>query len=649
MKSELTDQLEIVHAVYTDACAQLSAVVSDSRDLDYIRSRVDKEGLSFLTISLPNFCADFERSLSEGVVAASAFPGYRKSGAIPAFLQGMLGRLFDRETGRIIDYEADHPRLVGAVRQICLLFKKVELECSPQRRAKALANYVDVERLNSCFVAPGPDDPFYRVSDLLWGSVLAGFNPADLVPRHGPGAVVEGNSGNTKYLWQRWHDRLESFLPFWGAAYPVRSAFDPSNGIDPDGLLGRVTFVPSDEESPVKVIFVPKTLRSPRVIAIEPMCMQYAQQALRDFLYTRIESHSLSAGRVNFTDQSANQRLALQSSFTGQWATIDLSDASDRVPLSVVTEMLRSCPELRDAILACRTGSAKLPNGVTVAPLAKFASMGSALCFPIEAMYFYTICVVASLEIADLPVTWNSIKRVSKDIRVYGDDLIVRADYAEAVRDRLQKYNCKVNERKSFWTGKFRESCGTDAYAGEEVTPLYLRHLRPTDRRAVTQILSWVATGNAFSKRGYDRTAHLVYRTVEILLGTLPEVTESSGVIGKVVAKPWFDRNSTKWRYNPLIQAIEILAWVPVPVKSEQPISGYPALQKCLLLLERRPPLGVTEGARDLHVPWTAGNGWIRDWAEANLNPVDERHLERTVVRGALKLKRRWVSVQHGA
>jgi hypothetical protein len=648
MKSDERDQLEFMHAVYQDACMRCSAVVSDVRDLNYIRSRVNSEGLSFLTITLPAFARDFERSLDEGEVSASAFLGFRKSGAIPAFLQGMLGRLFDQETGRIIDYEADHPQIVQAVRQVCLLFKKVELECSPQRRAQALANYVDVERLNSCYTPPGPDDSFYRVSDLLWGSVLAGFNPADMVPKHGPGAVVEGNRGNAKYLWQRWHERIENFFPFWGFAMPVRASDSPLSE-EPDG----VTFVSSEEEQPVRVVFVPKTLKSPRVIAIEPMCMQYAQQALRDFLYTRIESHVLTAGRVNFRDQSENQRIALASSESGQYATIDLSDASDRVPLSVVTEMLRSLPDLRDAIMACRSTGALLPNGVTVTPLSKFASMGSALCFPIEAMYFYTSCVDSLLRVADLPVTWDSVRTVSKDIRVYGDDLIVPSEHAETVCDSLQKYNCKVNANKSFWTGKFRESCGVDGYAGTEVTPLYLRQLRPTDRREARQLLSWVALANAFQKRGYVRTANLMFSTCEKILGPLPEVPVDSGVVGKVAVKPYNDRKSVRWRLNPSTQVIEVFAWVPAPVRVSDLLDGYPALQKCLLTLEGRHAevseasdharrlLEVTDG-----VPWTSSGGWLSPVQNINISAVDSRHLERSVVRGALTLKRRWVTLQ---
>nr|QDH86857.1 MAG: hypothetical protein H2BulkLitter115474_000002 [Leviviridae sp.] len=66
MKSDASDYLELMHAVYFDACIKCSADVSDLRDLKTIKSRVMSEGLSFLTITLPAFCSAFERALETG-------------------------------------------------------------------------------------------------------------------------------------------------------------------------------------------------------------------------------------------------------------------------------------------------------------------------------------------------------------------------------------------------------------------------------------------------------------------------------------------------------------------------------------------------------------------------------------------------------
>lgn len=105
MKSqqEIADLLRLWRNVYLDVCDECS-VVPDLRDYREVEARVIKEGVSFLTITLPAFCKDLERSLALGRIDSNAFQGFAKAGpkarAIPAFLQGMLSHLFDRVTDR---------------------------------------------------------------------------------------------------------------------------------------------------------------------------------------------------------------------------------------------------------------------------------------------------------------------------------------------------------------------------------------------------------------------------------------------------------------------------------------------------------------------------------------------------------------------
>jgi len=622
LKSDVSDLLEVLHAVYLDACSKCPAVSPDLRDWKTIQSRVKGQGLSFLTITLPSFCKDFEKSLADGFISPTSFEYFRKTGSIPAFLQGLIGKLFDRETGRLHEEIPYAPTLVEAVRQICLLFKKVGLPCSHTRTQNAIENFVQVERDFQLSYTAGTDlSAFAAVSDVLWAPMLSNISDSDLVPKHGPGATAEHISGNGKYVWQYWYERLDQYFPFYDYAYSL-SAF-----VDSEEVIKKVTFVQRDDESPVRVITVPKTLKSPRIIAIEPVCMQYAQQSIQSVLYERIESDRLVAGHVNFTDQSINQRLALLSSQDGRFATIDLNDASDRVPLSVVSLMFRSNPWLWDCIEACRSDSAKLPDGRLIGPLKKFASMGSALCFPVESMYFYTICVVALLRSRNLPINIHSIREVRKDVYVYGDDLIVPTTEAGTVLDHLQRFNCKVNNSKTFFSGKFRESCGVDAYDGVEVTPTYLRHLRPKNRQQARELISWVATANHFARRGYYRTASLMFCTCETILGPLPDVASDSSCLGRISFTGF---HLPKRRVNGQIQAFEYLAWVPSTVYRSDEIDGYPALTKCLLRLENGNSGPTTDTS-------------LFRWSTTEVSSVDHRHLERTAQRGAVTLKRRWV------
>jgi len=631
MKSNVSDHLEMVAAVYSDAATKCTAEVSALRDLETIRSRVEEEGMSFLTITLPNFCRDFERSLADGYIDPSSFAGFPrvrkagKRGAIPAFLQGMLGQLFNRETGEQNDETNDSPTIVESVRQICLLFKKVEMPCTPTRMYRAVASFVDVEHANEVFTAP--DDAlsyFEGVSECLWTNLVDAIRVHELVPRHGPGATAEGIAGNGKYVWHEWYERLEPYFPFFPTALSMGALEDYGKALE------EVAFCTEDQERPVKVTLVPKTLKAPRVIAIEPVCMQYAQQAVSSALQREIEAYWLTRGHINFSDQTTNQQLALTSSKSGRYATIDLSDASDRVPWSLVKVMLASNQDFLGAVEACRSTGALLPDGRILRPLYKFASMGSALCFPIESMYFYTVCVVALLESRKLPVNQRNIFDVSRDVFVYGDDIVIPSEEADAVLASLQRYNCKVNLNKSFWTGRFRESCGVDAYGGMPVTPVYLRKDVPKNRQQAAEIVSWVATANLFYKKGYWRTTSHMIRTIERIIGPLPYVSETSSALGRISFLGY--RSVGRWSLD--LHRWETKGEVPTPVYRCDKVDGYSALQKCLLRLERGSPTTLE--------PSSAFELGQAKGVQTPLG-VDLKHLERSVRRGAVTLKRRWV------
>lgn len=615
MKSHESDQVEMLRCIYIDACSKCTADVSDLRDMKTIMSRVEEEGLSFLTISLPNFARDFDKSLAIGYIDSTAFQGFRKTEAIPAFLQGMLSQIFDRETGRLYTNDSpdfvDRSVIVESVRQICRAFTKLQIECTPERVHKAIEGFVQTEHdLAEFTISNEILDRFRLVSHSLWDICLSGYNPDSITLRHGPGTTADKRTGNRKFDWREWYTRLEDYFPFLGNAYPIGAAGE----LDFD----RVTFIPEGRERPVKVTPVPKTQKGPRIIAIEPTAMQYVQGGIRAWLYARIGRSRMAGGHVNFDDQSVNQEIAIDASKTGEFATIDLSDASDRVPLSLVREMfmaaLGSNLLLWDTIEACRSKYAELPDGRVIGPLLKFASMGSALCFPIEAMYFYTACIESLLRLQSLPVTRENVYDVSRSVYVYGDDILIPRAYAVAVMGCLSQYNCKVNTNKSYWNGKFRESCGVDAYDGANVTPTYVRRLLPYDRRQSSELISTCETASLFYKRGYWRTAEHLYKRVERHLGKLPYVSDNSFGLGRTS----FLGGRSVERWNARFQRFEVKLWVPSPVHRTDELEGYAALAKSLSFLEK--------------------NG------QFTFLPIDRDplHLERTARYGVVTLKSRW-------
>lgn len=603
MKSHVNDLTEVAVCIIKDATA-LNVAQQPVRDLKTLRSRVKHEGLSFLTITLPTFGKDFERSLDLGRIDSSCFRSFRKHKGIPAFLQGILSRVFDLGTGGLLD-EPD-VTAIRSIRQIAYAFKKLEVDCKPIRVSKTLSKFTDCERIFEEPLAPADVADFTAVSQVLWGSI---FTPHtlevfDAVPKHGPGATAERISGNGKYRHRRWHERLEPYFPLLANAFSSESAYA-------GGEFEGVSLVSEEREQPVRVIPVPKTLKGPRIIAIEPVCMQYTQQALATSIRRLIELHPLTSGHVNFRDQEINRCLAMSSSADQELATLDLSAASDRVPRSLALSMFDSHPDLRDAIDACRSRTAQMPSG-DIIPLKKFAAMGSALCFPVEAMYFYTICIVSRLKKRGLPVTWHNVMKMTRQVYVYGDDILVPTDDATTVAEDLTKYYCKVNMSKSYWNGKFRESCGMDAYDGKEVTPTYLRQVPPCNRRDPASLVSWVKASNHFYLKGYWRTADHLVKRCETILGKLPLVGPECAGLGKVSYQPAVSIGRWGKRY----QVAEVETWVAKPVYRIDKLTGYSALTKSLL---------------NLATPLSPGE--VRD----------KKHLVRSALHGAVVLRRRWI------
>lgn len=638
MKSHVSKLTSVAQLVYHDACAKCTANPPESRDLKTITTRIKNEGLSFLTITLPSLGSDLEKALEQGGITPDLFRSFKKRLKAPAFLRGFFEQIFDTGNGELLNEPSIEA--IEGVRQIAYTFKKVSLQCTPERVSHAMEKFIECEQDLKEPIPESDRSTFEHVCNVLWGSILPNyFNYEDIIPKHGPGATAERVFGNSKYRIRRWHERLEKHFPFLQYGYNSYKAME-------SGYFAKVVLVPEEEEQPVRVVTVPKTLKGPRVIAIEPVCMQYAQQGLSRALIKCLTSNPLTGGHILFDDQSVNRSLALAASKDLSLATLDLSSASDRVPLSLASMMLDSVPDFRDAVLACRSKRAQLPSGDTIS-LLKFASMGSALCFPIEAMYFYTICIIGLLESKGLPYTYDNIKLLSKCVYVYGDDIIVPVNSAVYIINALQRYYCKVNTAKSFWTGRFRESCGMDAYNGEEVTPTYIRRMPPNDVRSAQELISWVETSNLFYKKGYWKTAAYMRDACRNILGKLPIIGEQSQGLGfysyqchdSIKPKglpnnlPTKKLNVGRLRWNVDYQAIEVMTWVVVPKRQRDAIGGYPALMKCLLQLERKDDTDPSDS-----LLYTLDNR-----GRNTMKYLTTGHLRETVRRGSVALKIQWV------
>jgi hypothetical protein len=279
----------------------------------------------------------------------------------------------------------------------------------------------------------------------------------------------------------------------------------------------------------------------------------------------------------------------------GSLATLDLSDASDSVANWLVEALFCRSPLFLEYAQACRTSRVQLPTG-EIQNLQKFASMGSALTFPIEAMVFASIAIAGVLEYRGLPLTLKSIKGLRGVVRVYGDDLIVPTDCAATVIRWLESFGFRVNRDKSFWTGEFRESCGKEYWRGHDVSVVKFRTPLPSSQRDVDRVVSTVATRNLLYKAGLEKTAAVLDDVIVGVLQHFPWVTEDSSILGRVHRSGLYQVDSMCPRLHaPLVKGWRVRSSIP---RQNQEIDGPHALLKCLLTTIGSPDVDVEHLAR---------------------------------------------------
>lgn len=205
-----------------------------------------------------------------------------------------------------------------------------------------------------------------------------------------------------------------------------------------------------------KISFVPKSYKTFRSIATEPLLNGYLQKGIDQYLRRRLARVGL-----DLRDQQVNSLMALDGSMGGDnpYCTIDLSSASDSLSREVVKYLV---PEDWYSLLDCARSHSFLYKGVKT-PYHKFVSMGNGFCFPLQTIIFASVCYAVCVMNGS-PI----------DFRVYGDDIVVRQSDALVVLELLKFLGFKSNPEKTFLTGPFRESCGTDWYCGWDVRPAYL-------------------------------------------------------------------------------------------------------------------------------------------------------------------------------
>lgn len=572
------------------------------RDIITIKQRVEHEGIGFLTNALPALNRSLDRGLADGWFTCPT--GFRKvrGGAIPRLFSGMLCKVFDSITGELaLDIDLD---IVKCLRGLLLMHKKLALPSSRESELdlKARAKFEECD--DACLSEfPLTQEESYTL-DRVCRYILPnieGFDERELFLKHGPGAVEEGVSAN-----QKWEALLgcETLLEYHGVDNILRDA----------ALSGaHVSSFGGTSSDTARLVTVLKDSTSRRTITIEPLERMFIQQGYNALLRDNIKKCDIMRRSMQLTDQSLNQKLALEGSRTGKWSTLDLSSASDLLALPLVELVFKHRPLFLKGLLACR--SPKVNTGKKVLILRKYAGMGNATTFPVQSVVFAVIAITALLE-GRVP-SYRNVERVARLVQVYGDDIIVPTEHYVKVVSLIEKVGLKVNLHKSFATGNFRESCGVDAFRGVDVTPIYVRHHIGEDIRSDANIYAhFVAICNhSWMQCLYSFSEAIKSRVEEGR--KLPLVDNKSPLLG------WHTRvnarSANKW--NPELHRFEIFGSVLLPTSRKDAITGYAALLKFFVTAQLQ-----------------QGPQWLRVF-----DPLPPASFEESPVRFKVRTVRKWV------
>jgi hypothetical protein len=578
---------------------------------------------------------------------------WKRGGMIPKLFRGLILRVFDLD-GTL--KPTPDPHAIFLIRQLLGAVRKLRVDCGLKARIAAVREFskvdqevrlgsslwdgldeVDAEQLGqlsltedcptlaasaqgslpgfeASYLPYGHAKSIQQVADFI-SACLGPFSPSDARFKHGPGAVSDRKFSASKYAFDNWPDRLDKVFPM--ADFAVANY-----GLWLDSSLYKSSDWKTRKEFPAKLMAVPKTIKTPRLIAAEPTSLQWCQQSIRDFLYTRVRRSCIGAF-VDFCRQDANGSLALEASHTKGHGTIDLSSASDRISCWLVERLFRRNPSLIDALRATRSLYVEqeicrdLPRHLR---LRKFSTMGNAVTFPVQSLVFLSVCLGSLFYVRGLTVSARALEALGCDtVRVFGDDLIVPEDCAGATIDALHALGLRVNPDKTFLEGNFRESCGVDAYDGKNVTTISILDA-PMKAKPGT-VVSSVDVHNNLCSGGMYRTAAFIQKTVERLgqYNTIRDVAHGSGSFG------WFPnylnrrpKLSHRVDKDRMVRQVRCLT-VCVRQRKHPPKEGSSLLQY------------FTEGVK------------VVDLLKSKL--VSESHLGNPRERAKSSLKLRWVDV----
>lgn len=238
---------------------------------------------------------------------------------------------------------------------------------------------------------------------------------------------------------KEWYLEKGHYLkPWWIKKLAKSKHMSPSELLIHVGLGHTLTIVDGE-----RAATVPKNNETDRAIAVPPLLNTYLTKAVGESLKLHLRDNF---GIDLYYGQDAHKKAARDMGL----ATIDFSNASHSVTKPLIDFC---CPKwLKKVLFDLRCNNTVFPDGSN-RQLICLSQMGTGFTFEM-----LTVMLAAAQRAVG---SFTNLQ--------YGDDAITPVDRAERFMQLCEDLGFKVNRKKSFTTGRLRESCGSFTADGRDI------------------------------------------------------------------------------------------------------------------------------------------------------------------------------------
>jgi len=236
LRKSLDDSYPIIAALLCDVSNSHGSVFNTTNlrnTLNRVRRRLSAEGMGFLTKTLPRLGKAFDKALSGETKLNANSLGFAamKDSELPSFLGELFSRVL-QPSGALLE----HPCVlsVGHLRNILYSFYKYRLPYTDEQEHQVVDKFTRTEDdlstvdnslllLRETFISSFKGYRFTpnerattvnvtRGARHLLQRLFAHFDPKNVHPRHGPGAVATRQQRSEKYAWTNVSEKSQTYI-----------------------------------------------------------------------------------------------------------------------------------------------------------------------------------------------------------------------------------------------------------------------------------------------------------------------------------------------------------------------------------------------------------------------------------------------------